>query len=169
MRSSSETTERLLQLLLAIVSTQQGSEALVKLDDISPLTETAPSHPATLDIIARAWLTYMFHASDKLQVGKKIDQTIQSLVVSFKGTDAVTLLDFLGIFLRQIDSTVRLYSTRSCLESSLTCTLTGSSSSPQMARGSYWLYPELGCQPTKPRCKSGIHERCRVLASSIST
>jgi hypothetical protein len=112
--SSPETTERLLQLLLAIVSTQQGAEALVKLDDISPLTETASSHPATLDIIARAWLTYMVHASDKVQVGKQINQIIQSLVVSFKGTDAVTLLDFLGVFLRQIDPTVRPRSAQSC-------------------------------------------------------
>lgn len=36
----------------------------------------------------------------------KVDQTVQGLVSSFTGTDAVTLLEFLGSFLRQADSTI---------------------------------------------------------------
>lgn len=75
-------------------------------EDLSPLTEIAPSHSLVLDILCRSWLTSMTFTSNKPALRQKIDNVIQSLTVSFRGTDSVTFLEFLGTFLRQADPEV---------------------------------------------------------------
>lgn len=96
----------ILQLLHTLVSSQQGAQAFVKIEDFSPLTEIAPSHAQVLDILCFAWLNSMTSFEDHAALAKQIDGTIQSLVSSFTGTDAVTLLEFLGYFLRHANSIV---------------------------------------------------------------
>ncbi|PNY24703.1 Uncharacterized protein TCAP_05363 [Tolypocladium capitatum] len=104
--SSGETTTLLLQLLHTLVSSPSGAQALVRLEDLSPLTETALTHAIVLDILRFSWLNAMAVVEDKRALSLRIDDTIQSLVSSFTGTDAVTVLEFLGSFLRQADSAI---------------------------------------------------------------
>lgn len=91
---------------------------MVKVDDLSPLTEIAPSHAIVLDILCYAWLNSMTVVEDKLALASLVDETIQTLVSSFTSTDAVTLLEFLGTFLRQADSAVGYFAPFFRLESS---------------------------------------------------
>ncbi|KAK7424974.1 hypothetical protein QQZ08_008370 [Neonectria magnoliae] len=104
--SSEETTTLILQLLHTLVSSQDGARAFVKVDDISPLTEIAPAHAPVLDILSFAWLNAMTVVEDPAALASQVDVTIQSLVSSFTGTDAVTLLEFLGYFLRNANSVI---------------------------------------------------------------
>ncbi|RGP70714.1 duf1941 family [Fusarium sporotrichioides] len=104
--SSEDTTKLILQLLHTIVSSQQGAQAFIKIEDFSSLTEIAPNHAKVLDILSFAWLNSMTGVGDYTKLAKQVDGTLQSLVSSFTGTDAVTLLEFLGYFLRHANSTI---------------------------------------------------------------
>ncbi|KAF4441234.1 hypothetical protein F53441_12083 [Fusarium austroafricanum] len=104
--SSKDTTKLILQLLHTLVSSRQGAQEFIKVEDFSSLTEIAPSHAQVLDILCFAWLNSMTTAEDSSGLASQVDDTIQSLVSSFTGTDAVTLLEFLGYFLRRADSIV---------------------------------------------------------------
>ncbi|KAL2680809.1 hypothetical protein Neosp_008412 [[Neocosmospora] mangrovei] len=104
--STEETTNMILQLLHTLVSSQAGAQAFIKIADISSLTEIAPTHAAVLDILSFAWLNSMTVVEDPSALTTKIDATIQSLVSSFTGTDAVTLLEFLGYFLRNANPSI---------------------------------------------------------------
>lgn len=106
LHGSEETTEMLLQLLYTLASTEKGARAIFKVEDLSPLTEIASTNPKALDILRFAFLNTMGSADDIPSLRKRVDETIQSLASSFKGTDAVTFLGFLGSFLRQADPTV---------------------------------------------------------------
>ncbi|KAH6604275.1 hypothetical protein Trco_007721 [Trichoderma cornu-damae] len=103
---SGETVRMLLRLLLVIVSSREGAMALVKMDDLSSMTEVAPSHAVVLDILRHAWLNAMVVVDDTPYLADRIDRNMQSLVSSFRGTDAVTFLEFLGLLLRQASSEV---------------------------------------------------------------
>ncbi|KAJ2898612.1 hypothetical protein MKZ38_003809 [Zalerion maritima] len=106
--STGETTPLILQTLLTLVSLPPGALKFDNLADLSPLTEIAPSHPMTLDILFYAWLTVMPSKlsspspSTTSDFALKISTTIRSLTSSFSNTDAVTLLTFLAHFLRHI-------------------------------------------------------------------
>ncbi|KAI5459979.1 Neurochondrin-domain-containing protein [Mariannaea sp. PMI_226] len=102
--SSEETTVLILQILYTLVSSQEGAKTFVEVEDISSLTEIAPSHAQVLDILSFAWLNAMTMTEDSSSLANQIDSTIQNLVSSFTGTDAVTLLEFLGYFLRNANS-----------------------------------------------------------------
>lgn len=109
MRSSRPTEELILQTLLVLVSQREGAVAFTELEDPSPLTEIAPAHPLVLEVFSSVWLQSMTAASeDRHNLSSRIDKTIGRLVSSFKGTDAVTLLAFLGDVLRKLDPEVRL-------------------------------------------------------------
>ncbi|KAK5989067.1 hypothetical protein PT974_10565 [Cladobotryum mycophilum] len=99
--SSEETTTLLLQLLYTLVSSPKGALAFVQVEDLSALTEIAPTHSIVLDILCYAWLNAMTSFENKSDLSKGIDNTIQSLASSFTSTDAVTFLEFLGTFLRR--------------------------------------------------------------------
>jgi len=96
----------LLQLLYTLVSRQEGAMALVRIDDLSNITEIAPSHAIAMDILLHAWLNAMVAVDDTSYLADHIDRNVQSLVASFRGTDAVTFLEFLGQLLRQASSEV---------------------------------------------------------------
>ncbi|RKK15242.1 hypothetical protein BFJ66_g2726 [Fusarium oxysporum f. sp. cepae] len=104
--SSEDTTKLILQLLHTLASSQQGAQEFIKVEDFSSLTEIAPSHAQVLDIFCFAWLNSMTTIEDPSTLVRQIDDTIQSLVSSFTGTDAVTLLEFLGYFLRHANSSI---------------------------------------------------------------
>ncbi|KAH6671560.1 Neurochondrin-domain-containing protein [Plectosphaerella plurivora] len=101
LHSSEETTLLILQTLLELVTFSEGAQALVSIPDLSPLVEIAPSYPLVLDILERSWLNAMTVVDDKTTLRASIDDTIKRLISSFKGTDGVTLLRFLGDFLRR--------------------------------------------------------------------
>ncbi|KAF4123237.1 Pyruvate/2-oxoglutarate dehydrogenase complex, dihydrolipoamide dehydrogenase (E3) component [Geosmithia morbida] len=106
LQSSPETTLLILQLLNTLASTRAGAESFIKVDDISPLTEIAPSNPLALDVLRYAWLHAMGGSLPKRTLSESISKTLKILVPSFTGTDAVTLLDFLGDLLRQADKEI---------------------------------------------------------------
>ncbi|KAK4650731.1 hypothetical protein QC762_710140 [Podospora pseudocomata] len=100
---SDETTKLVLETLMSLVNQPEGAEVFDSIDDLSTLTEIAPSQPLVLDTLYYAWLGAMATTADKKALRAKIDQAIGSLVISFKGTDGVTLLKFLGNFLPRLD------------------------------------------------------------------
>lgn len=95
-----------MQTILALVVFPEGARVFSEIEDVSPLVEIAPSDPVALEIFAFAYINCMDLAEDRVVLSKKIDSTIQALVSSFKGTDGVTLLEFLGKFLRNSDAKV---------------------------------------------------------------
>lgn len=76
------------------------------MDDLSPLTEIAPSQPLALDVLYYAWLNAMGGSLPKETLSERVDGTLKILIPSFSGTDAVTLLEFIGNFLRRADKAV---------------------------------------------------------------
>lgn len=105
--SSGQTTELILQLLYTLVSRPGGARALVAIDDLSSIAEIAPSQPIVLHLLCNAWLNTMTAPPDNVDLKSHVSTTIQGLVTSFRSTDAVTLLEFLGSLLRQADPAVR--------------------------------------------------------------
>lgn len=77
------------------------------MEDVSPLLEIAPSHPLVLDVFLYAYSQPAMIFEDQSSLKSHIGKTVQSLVASFKGTDAVTFLSFLDQLLRRLDSEVR--------------------------------------------------------------
>ncbi|CAI6082308.1 unnamed protein product [Clonostachys chloroleuca] len=106
LNSSTEIMDSLLRLLYTLSSVPQGAKTIIEVEDLSPLTEAAPSNPLVLDIILYAFLNTMSTPEGKQTLVSRVNDTIQSLVSSFKGTDSVTLLEFLGGLLRQVDSSI---------------------------------------------------------------
>lgn len=105
--SSETTTKLILQTLLSLVSFPDGARALLQVEDVSPLVEVAPSQPLVLDIFYAAWVNSMANPGDRGMLTSQISQTTRGLVSTFKGTDAVTLLDFLAQLLRSLGPEVR--------------------------------------------------------------
>ncbi|KAM7196047.1 e9b59b6a-f39c-4d2a-9b94-75afe2ab05bc [Naviculisporaceae sp. PSN 640] len=102
--SSEETTRLVLETLLTLVSQSEGAQEFNQVEDLTPLVEIAPSHQLALSILQHAWIGGMLaSSSDKTALRSKFDNTIGHLVSSFKGTDAVTLLEFLADLLRGLD------------------------------------------------------------------
>jgi hypothetical protein len=91
---------------VSLVSQQDGAKVFAEIEDLSPLTETASTQPLALDALQYAWLNAMTATTDKPSLRSKIDSTIGSLVSSFKGTDAVTLLSFLASLLPRLEPEV---------------------------------------------------------------
>ncbi|KAG6057838.1 hypothetical protein E4U17_000867 [Claviceps sp. LM77 group G4] len=104
--SSDATTESLLKVLHTLVSLPEGAKAFVEAGDVSSLAEIAPSHAAVLEIFLFAWLNGMASVVEKHLLVLQVASTMQSLVSAFTGTDGVTLVQFVGTFLRQADPTI---------------------------------------------------------------
>ncbi|KAK3682659.1 Neurochondrin-domain-containing protein [Podospora appendiculata] len=100
---SNDTARLVLETLLSLVSQPDGARVFNAVEDLTPLTEIAPSQPLVLEALGYAWLSSMAATADKDSLRSKIDDTISSLVSSFKGTDAVTLLDFLAKLLPRLE------------------------------------------------------------------
>ncbi|KAK1751565.1 e9b59b6a-f39c-4d2a-9b94-75afe2ab05bc [Echria macrotheca] len=102
---SGDTLKAALETLISLVSKPEGAKVFVGVQDLTPLTENAPSQPLTLDVLLHAWLNAM-PAANKDHLRSIIDQTIGNLVSSFKGTDGVTLLAFLADLLPRLEPEV---------------------------------------------------------------
>lgn len=99
--STGETTGLLLQLLYTLVNAKDGAGAFMAVEDTTPLTEIAATHPMVLDVFCRAWLNHMANGANGAEFSQKIDVVTETLAVLFKGTDAVTYLAFIGSFFSQ--------------------------------------------------------------------
>jgi hypothetical protein len=155
----------ILQLLHTLVSSQAGAQAFIKITDISSLTEIAPTHAAVLDILSFAWLNSMTVVEDPSALATQIDVTIQSLVSSFTGTDAVTLLEFLGYFLRNANPSVGHLQNRE-IHGQLICSADPASPA-QVAEERCQLYPKPRHQSTNPRGPLSLHKRCGVYTPDL--
>lgn len=103
--SSEETTEIILKTLLSLVSSSpQACNAFAEVGDWSPLIEIAPKQPLVLSIFTWSWMNGKFGNPEATR--EKIDTAISALVSSYKGTDAVTLLDFISKVLSRLDHNV---------------------------------------------------------------
>ncbi|KAK0646304.1 Neurochondrin-domain-containing protein [Cercophora newfieldiana] len=100
-----QTTQPVLETLVSLVSQPEGARALVSIEDVTPLTEIASSQPLALEVLLHAWLNSA-SAVDRAGLRSTIDKNVGNLVASFKGTDAVTLLDFLAKLLPSLDPEV---------------------------------------------------------------
>ncbi|KAF7865888.1 hypothetical protein EAF04_006053 [Stromatinia cepivora] len=103
-QSSPETTQLILQTLLTIVSQLEGSLELLKVEDLSPLTEIAPQYPLVLDILNYTWANGSTINTEVQAVHESINKMIPNLLVVFKGTDAVTFLSFIASFIMKLSS-----------------------------------------------------------------
>lgn len=121
----------------------------MNIGDISPLTEVAPAHPEALQVLSFAWLHAQNASQDPPTLRNKIDTTIQQLVASFRGTDGVTLLEFLGSFLHHADPEVYIHLL--CLE--IPCYLhrtIGNTARSKMAGGRNFLHSPSRHEPPNP-------------------
>ncbi|KAK4169345.1 Neurochondrin-domain-containing protein [Cladorrhinum sp. PSN259] len=99
---SQDTTRLVLETLVSLVSQPSAAQVFITLDDLTPLTEIAPSQPLGLDVLLHAWLSVMTSSPDTATLQPKIESTIGALIISFKGTDAITLLNFLSTLLPRL-------------------------------------------------------------------
>lgn len=102
--SPPETTKLILQALFTIASRKEGALELLKLENVSPLTEIAAQQPYVLDIFNMMWTNSS--SVDTEKVRESIDKTMPILLLIFKGTDAVTLVRFAGYFMRNVEPRV---------------------------------------------------------------
>lgn len=137
--SSGETSLLIVQTISALVTFAEGAGAFIEIEDVSPLVEIAPSNSTALEVFAFAWINCMNTSKDRTVLKTKIDATIQSLVSSFTGTDGVTLLEFLGKFLRNSDAKVGSLPRR---HRQLTYVLPGSPVKSEVDQGFHRLYQE---------------------------
>ncbi|KAK1987043.1 Neurochondrin-domain-containing protein [Colletotrichum cereale] len=103
LQSSEETSKLIVQTILTLVAFPEGAKSFFEVEDVSPLVEIAPNNSSALDIFAFSWINCMDLVHDRTALKTKIDGTVQALVSTFNGTDGVTLLEFLGKFLRNAD------------------------------------------------------------------
>lgn len=80
------------------------------MDDLSPLTEAAPSNRLALDVLRYAWLSSMHGGNFTKEDAQRLNEALKGLVASFSGTDATTLLEFLGNLFYEADALVSINS-----------------------------------------------------------
>ncbi|KAK2062849.1 DUF1941-domain-containing protein [Colletotrichum caudatum] len=103
LQSSEGTSELIVQTILTLVVFPEGAKSFLEVEDVSPLVEIAPSNSSALEVFAFSWINCMGSVQDRTVLKTNIDGTVQALVSTFNGTDGVTLLEFLGKFLRNAD------------------------------------------------------------------
>jgi hypothetical protein len=99
----------ILQILISLTVFPEGANVFMRIKDISSLVELAPQHPEALDVLCNFWLGATSFGIDTIKddLTERIDKTLITLCLGFKGTDAVTLLAFAGRFFRDLDAQVR--------------------------------------------------------------
>lgn len=106
-------------MLLTLVSSQDGAEMFISIEDITPLTEIAASNPIVFDILRHAWLGSMSTTESKFELAQNINKNLQAMTITFKGTDAVTLLSFVGALLPEADPAVCIQLRDSMIETNV--------------------------------------------------
>lgn len=84
----------------------EGASELLDCEDISPLTEIAVQQPMVLDIFSSSLSNLASQSTENQKIALKMDTIVTSLVLSFRDTDAVTLLSFIGDILPKLPSEV---------------------------------------------------------------
>jgi hypothetical protein len=79
---------------------------MLDLPDISPLIEIAPQQPLVLDILSYTWANASLEPTQCSKVTQSITDIIPKLLLSFRDTDAVTLISFVGGVLPKLNSEV---------------------------------------------------------------
>lgn len=92
----------ILQTILALASQKGGALELINTEDVSPLTEIAPQQSMVLDIFSLAWAITSTEISEVPKVRDCLNKTIPMLISSFRGTDAVTFIAFIGDILPKL-------------------------------------------------------------------
>lgn len=93
---------------MTLTSHHNGALELLTIEDLSALIEIAPQQQLALDILSYALINSTSGAGDIAVSKKSIDDITSALSVSFKDTDGVTLLSFLGTTLPKLDPEVCL-------------------------------------------------------------
>jgi len=75
---------------------------ILHVDDLSPLIEIATQYSRVLDIFGYTWMNASTISNEVASVRENIDKVIPALLLVFRQTDAVTLLEFLGNFVPNI-------------------------------------------------------------------
>ena len=83
-----------------------GARCFLEVEDLDPLIEIAPKCPAILQIFRYAWQFAAQDQENHIKLRDMIDTTMLKLTSSFTGTDGVTLLQFVAIWLREAELTV---------------------------------------------------------------
>ncbi|CAG8972953.1 hypothetical protein HYALB_00001373 [Hymenoscyphus albidus] len=102
-QSSPETTELVLKTLLTIVAHSEGAIRFLSVDDFSPLTEIATQYRLVLDVFTYSWMNASVVNDEVATVRASLDKIIPALLVVFKQTDAVTLIQSLGSFFPKLE------------------------------------------------------------------
>ncbi|KAI9841020.1 MAG: hypothetical protein M1837_001050 [Sclerophora amabilis] len=95
-RSSSETTTMILQILLTLASENRGAISLLGLEDLSPLIEIAPQQVLVFEVFKYAFLTAGSGADSGPDSFAKFDDIVVSLLPSFRNAEVLSLLNFLA-------------------------------------------------------------------------
>jgi hypothetical protein len=90
---------------VSLVSQPEGARVFVSVEDLTTLTEIASSQPLAMEVLLHAWLNAM-SGPDKAGLRSTIEKNVSNLIASFKGTDAVTLLEFLANLLPRLEAEV---------------------------------------------------------------
>jgi hypothetical protein len=106
--SDEETTRLILKSLLTIVSYQEGAVEFIHVDDVTPLIEIATQDSLVLDVFTYAWMNASSVDSEVSSTQASVDEVIPTLLLVFKDTDAVTLIQSIGSFLPKLNPMVRL-------------------------------------------------------------
>ncbi|TVY59356.1 Uncharacterized protein LCER1_G001099 [Lachnellula cervina] len=101
-QSSPETTELILQTILTLASHSEGALEILHVEDSSPLVEIATQYSRALDIFSYTWMNASTISNEVASVRENIDKVIPALLLVFRQTDAVTLLECIGNFLPKI-------------------------------------------------------------------
>ncbi|TVY85006.1 Uncharacterized protein LSUE1_G003438 [Lachnellula suecica] len=101
-QSPPEITKLILQTILTLVSHPEGASEMLHHDDFSPLTEIATQYPLVLDIFGYTWMNASTSSAEVATVRENIDKIIPVLLIEFRQTDAVTLIECIGTFIPKV-------------------------------------------------------------------
>ncbi|TVY21059.1 hypothetical protein LARI1_G001241 [Lachnellula arida] len=88
--------------ILTLASHPEGALEILHIEDFSPLIEIASQYSRVLDIFSYTWMNASTISNEVASVRENIDKIIPALLLVFRQTDAVTLLECLGNFLPKI-------------------------------------------------------------------
>jgi hypothetical protein len=92
---------------MTIVSQPEGSLEILRVEDLSPLTEIAPQNSSVLDILTFAWINASAISNEMGGVQESINKYMPKLLTTFKDTDGVTLISGFGSMIPKLSPEVR--------------------------------------------------------------
>jgi hypothetical protein len=94
---------------LTISSQPEGALELLSLPDLAPLIQMATEYPLVLEIINYAWIALSATGTEVQTIRESIEKIMPALVTTFKDTDAVTLINFVGNLLPKLEFEVSCF------------------------------------------------------------